>query len=104
VELSERLRQLRGNKAQKDIAALLNVKPGTYSTYETGRSDVNSEQLIILSKYYGVSVDYILGIESDSDNQFLDELTALLRTLSVDDLKQVLNYAKFIKQQNDEGL
>jgi len=60
----ERIRELREDNDlnQSQIAEILNVSQSTYSRYESGFLDVPSEVLIALSKYYGVSVDYILGL------------------------------------------
>ncbi len=63
----KRIRDLREDKdlSQKNIAEILNISQSTYSRYESGFLDVPSEVLILLSKYYGVSVDYILGLSDD---------------------------------------
>lgn len=45
---------------QKDVAKYLNVSQNTYSQYETGVIALTSEVLINLSKYYDVSIDYLL--------------------------------------------
>ena len=45
---------------QKDIAQYLNVSQNTYSQYETGIIALTAEVLIKLSKYYNVSIDYLL--------------------------------------------
>lgn len=60
----ERIRELREDNDlnQSQIAEILNVSQSTYSRYESGFLDVPSEVLISLSKHYGVSVDYILGL------------------------------------------
>ncbi len=60
----ERIKALREDNDlnQKDMAGVLNVSQSTYSRYESGFLDVPSEVLIALSQYYGVSVDYILGL------------------------------------------
>lgn len=60
----KRIRDLREDKdlSQKEIAALLNISQSTYSRYESGFLDIPSEILISLSKLYGVSTDYILGL------------------------------------------
>ena len=39
------------------------VSQATYSRYETGRLDIPSQTLIALARYYGVSVDYLLGLD-----------------------------------------
>ena len=62
-----RIRDLRedNDKTQKELAKELNCSQQVYSNYELGQRDIPTDILIKLSKYYGVSVDYILGI---SDN------------------------------------
>lgn len=47
---------------QVEIANLLNITQRNYSYIETGKSDVPTQILIDLSRIYGVSVDYILGL------------------------------------------
>ena len=59
-----RIRELREDNDlnQSQIAKIIKVSQSTYSRYESGFLDVPSEVLIALSKYYKVSVDYILGL------------------------------------------
>ena len=45
---------------QKDVAKYLSVSQNTYSQYETGVIALTAEILIKLSKYYNVSIDYLL--------------------------------------------
>ena len=47
---------------QKDVAKYLNVSQNTYSQYETGVIELTADNLIKLSKFYNVSVDYLLGL------------------------------------------
>lgn len=65
--LYRRIRDLRedNDKTQKELALVLNCSQQVYSNYELGQRDIPTDILIKLSKYYKVSVDYILGI---SDN------------------------------------
>ena len=51
--------------SQAEIAKVIKTTQQQYSKIETGRSDISGEKLILLAKFYGVSVDYILGL-SDS--------------------------------------
>ena len=64
-----RIRDLRGDKdlTQKELAKALNCSQQVYSNYELGQRDIPTDILIKLSAFYGVSVDYILGI-SDNPN------------------------------------
>lgn len=62
-----RLRDLREDRdlTQKQVAEFLNMSQTGYSKYETGENDIPTSVLIRLSRFYGVSIDYLLG-ESDS--------------------------------------
>ena len=62
-----RIRDLRedNDKTQKELAKELNCSQQVYSNYELGQRDIPTDILIKLSKYYGVSVDYILGISNN---------------------------------------
>ena len=63
----QRIRDLREDHdlTQKELAKELNCSQQVYSNYELGQRDIPTDILIKLSRFYGVSVDYILGI---SDN------------------------------------
>ena len=50
---------------QTDIAKVLNTTQCQYSLYENGIRSMPIEKLIILAKYYDVSVDYILGLTNE---------------------------------------
>jgi len=64
MTLHERLIELKESKQllQKDIAAELGLSLRTYQYYERGDREPNASVLIVMSKYFGVSVDYLLGI------------------------------------------
>ena len=63
----QRIRDLREDRdlKQKDLAQVLHCSQQVYSNYELGQRDIPTEILIALSKYYKVSVDYILGISNN---------------------------------------
>ncbi|MBE6691391.1 MAG: helix-turn-helix transcriptional regulator [Ruminococcaceae bacterium] len=63
----KRIRDLREDRdlTQKAIARALNCSQQVYSNYELGLRDIPTDILIKLSGFYGVSVDYILGISDD---------------------------------------
>ena len=60
----KRIRDLREDRdlTQKQMAKVLNCSQQVYSNYELGQRDIPTDILIKLSKFYSVSVDYILGI------------------------------------------
>lgn len=62
MNFSDRLRELRGQRTQKEIAALLEVKASSYTNWENGREPTYAT-LIHIAKYFDVSVDYLIGAE-----------------------------------------
>lgn len=60
----QRIRDLREDRdlTQKQMADVLHCSQQVYSNYELGQRDIPTELLIKLSRFHGVSVDYILGL------------------------------------------
>ena len=58
-----RLRDLREDNdlSQKELANIIGMSQTGYSKYETGENDIPTIILIKLSRFYGVSIDYLLG-------------------------------------------
>ena len=67
----ERIRTLRedNDKTQAEIASLLKVGQRTYCDYEHGKTRIPVDGLIILARFYNVSMDYICGV-SDIKSTF----------------------------------
>lgn len=76
--IGNRIKTLRESKGynMRQMAAALNLPYTTYVNYEKGARRPNSEQLILISKYFGVSIDYLIGrtdipfTEDRSENLF----------------------------------
>ena len=74
-KIGEKLKELRiaHNLKQIDIAAAIDVKQATYSQYETGKRTPSSLILYKISSFYGLSVDDLLHLCVDlDDNIFFD--------------------------------
>lgn len=67
--LSEKLYQLRKKSglSQEQLAERLNVSRQAISKWESGNAFPESEKLIIISNYFGVSVDYLLKDDIEDD-------------------------------------
>ena len=63
----EKLRELREDAgiSQQKLALYLCVHQTTYSEYELGKLNVPVEVFIKLSRLYGVSVEYMLGLTGE---------------------------------------
>lgn len=62
IMFSEKLQKLRKERgvSQEELSEILNVSRQSISKYENGTSEPNFEKLLILSKYFNVSLDELL--------------------------------------------
>ena len=70
----KRLKDLReaNDILQKDIAKLLGISQQYYSEYENGKRTIPIQHLITLAKFYGTTIDYIVGL-SDKKSKLNDK-------------------------------
>ena len=75
MNTAERLRYLREKAgfSQKDMADKLKIGRTTYVKYETGDSKP-VRKLTEIAAIFNVSVDYLLGKETNQANNFSDEI------------------------------
>ncbi len=66
--LYRRIRDLREDSdlSQEAVAKILNCTQACYSLYELGKRDIPTDVLIKLSRFYNVSVDYLLGLTDNT--------------------------------------
>lgn len=81
---------------QEDIANYLNVKQATYSGYESGKYEPTIETLCKLANYYNVSIDYLVGRESNNDIGYLTpmqiECVQIVKQLNETNLIKLMGY------------
>lgn len=63
MKYNERIREIREDNSltQQKIADLLHIGQRTYADYESGKTRIPVDNLLILAKFYDVSMDYITG-------------------------------------------
>ena len=63
MKYNERIREIREDHSltQQKIADLLHIGQRTYADYESGKTRIPVDSLLVLARYYNVSVDYISG-------------------------------------------
>lgn len=80
---ADRLRELREsyNLTRQKVADDLGITRSSLEFYEKGKRSPNIEMIAILSEYYQVSSDYLIGISDvstlDKDYRFVCEYTGL---------------------------
>jgi len=59
----DRIRTLREDRdlTQTEVARLLSIGQKTYSDYELGKTRIPLDSMLVLAKYYDVSMDYLCG-------------------------------------------
>lgn len=64
-KFAERLKELRIEKgfSIQALAKEVNIGSSSICRWENCQADVKGSQLIILAKYFNVSIDYLMGLE-----------------------------------------
>lgn len=63
MKYNERIREIREDNSltQQKIADLLHIGQRTYADYESGKTRIPIDSLLILARFYDISLDYITG-------------------------------------------
>jgi len=105
-----RLKELRLQKGytQRQIADYIGCLPSVYSRYENGDREPSIEVLILLSRFLGVTIDYLVGNEvADSSNELTSyEISLINAAREADDraredaLNMLLSHKVSRKKEN----
>lgn len=114
----ERLRELRLLMGwnMKQAAHEMGIPYTTYVGYEKGEREPNSEMLIKFADFYGVTIDYLIGLDDtpshdDDDGELADilqvlkdreDLRALLHVSKKNTPEQVRRLTKLMESMNEE--
>ncbi len=83
MSVNQIIKKLRTERelTQNDLAAMMNCNRQKIADWERGKSTPSADDLILLSKKFNVSADYLLGLSdtptTDKDIQFICEYTGL---------------------------
>lgn len=63
MKYNERIREIREDNSltQQKIADLLHIGQRTYADYESGKTRIPVDSLLILAKFYNISIDCIVS-------------------------------------------
>ena len=87
---TERLRKLRGERSQKEIAEGIGITQQTYGRYENGARKPDLEIIEAMARYHQVSADYLLGLNSDPTPDFQIQAASALTGLSQTVIEQLI--------------
>jgi transcriptional regulator with XRE-family HTH domain len=103
MSIATRLVELRQEKGlnRRELAQKLGFPYSTYSHYEIGDREPDSEKLRIICNYFNVTIDYLLDNKPQSDNQN-DTIEAFAKagidiaSLPKEKIDMLIDYAKYI--------
>lgn len=111
MNIYERLKGLREDKDlnQKEIAEIMGTSQSYYAQYENGKRPIPFDRVVILAKFYGVSIDYIAGMTNDkrglTRSELAEEETELIkkyRSLSERQKGRIDQVMKEIEQEQTQ--
>ncbi|MBQ6960830.1 MAG: helix-turn-helix transcriptional regulator [Clostridia bacterium] len=89
--------------SQKQVAFEVGVKPPTVSQWESGIKKPSRDNIVKLASIYGVTVDYLMGLDekkpATGGDGLRDDVVNLLLDLPPDDLQEMRNYAAYLKSR-----
>ena len=64
MNVYQRLRDIREDfdKSQENIAEIIGTSQSYYAQYENGKRAIPFERVVVLAKYYNISLDYFAGL------------------------------------------
>ena len=99
----KRLRELRKAKglSMKELGKMFGLAESTISLYESGKRQPDKDTLVRLANFFGVSVDYLLGI-SNQEHELTDEnkqLLAKIEQLSAEDREAITRFVELASKR-----
>lgn len=108
MNIYQRLKDLREDSdlTQREIAEIIKTSANYYGDYEKGKRQIPFDRVVILAKFYGVSIDYIAGLTKDKRgltrselNEEETELIKKYRSLSERQKGRIEQVMKEIEQE-----
>lgn len=89
--------RIKNDLSQSDLALSLGIKRHTISAYETGSITPPIDKLILISKYFGVSIDYLCGLSNNENDLVFDAycVSKLQKIKSENDLELLTCLIKY---------
>ena len=108
--MNDRIKECRkaAGMSQKYVSVTLGLAGPSISNWESGKTKPSHDNLVRLAGLFGVSVDYLLGIDDSTEVQAQEtapapdaraEAKRLLECLSDDQYQAALQYLQFLKSQ-----
>ncbi|MBO5449765.1 MAG: helix-turn-helix transcriptional regulator [Ruminococcus sp.] len=107
----QRIKELREgmNLSQLEFANALGDKYGeqyrctqnSISKYEKELREPKTDLFIKIADFFGVTTDYIFGIDDEKNTSLLNEVQRLLSSLEEETLIEVIKYVQYLRWRED---
>lgn len=106
-----RLRELResaGYKSQQAFADAFGVAQSTVGGWEAGKREPNYETTMRLARFFGVSIDYLLGLGTEKEPTPVSEggpdpeLWKLIQQIPESRMPEVVRYLRFQAESKEK--
>lgn len=94
--IGKRLKKLRGNRKQREIAEKLGVSRASYSHYENEHVETDNDILIKMADLFNVTTDFLLGRTNIPNNSLTPEQLGLIEKLDLSD-DELLGFPIYIE-------
>lgn len=104
ANLAIRLKELREEKRLKkiDVARSTGISRSAITSYEMGtRDNPTQDKLKTISKFFGVSIDYLTGRSDIRDPLSSEELVKIFRELNDENRLQLIKYASYLLNEQN---
>ncbi len=104
--LGERLLKLRkeAELTQDELAAILSINKHSISSYERNKSEPPDDLKIAIAQYFGVSVDYLLGIaDTPMPYKVQEHCVRFPVPLTATEREAVIEYAAYLVYKRTSG-
>ena len=87
------------NLSQREVAKMLSISQGTYNNWENGKTEPSIDGLILISKTFGVSVDYLIDYDSEKfETKNKSKLESFYRNVQKLDEDELLSISKIVER------
>lgn len=102
IALKLRAAREKAGYKQEDVANILGVTPQKVSSFETGRTRVDVDTLVILCKLYNVDANDIMGIVPQAEDPLDRLITVYTRSRKNLSQEEKMRLARIILSNDDE--
>lgn len=101
---SDRIRKLRGDRSQREVAEGIGTTHQSLGRYESGKRKPDLDIIERMAVYFEVSADYLLGLNSDPTPDFQIQAASALTGLSQTVIEQLIEIRMGESMQNVDVL